>query len=390
MIKDRMMKTIQAAGNEHIEKVESITEKEFEQNYFSKQKPVIIVGGINQWEAISLWSPDYFKSLYFNKDVTIHIFDEDKLPKRTQIFKMQDAIDLICNNTSEEKYYLSQHSIYDEFKELLNDIALPTWANKDKAYTNNLWFGQAGNATILHFDVSHNFLAQVSGRKYIRLFPPNDAPYLYPFSPESKKNTHYSQILDIDNPDLMQFPNFIHAKAIQGIISSGDVLFIPSGWWHDVRSLDTAISVNFWWKPKPEECVMSHVLRHLAWYLYDNDSFSDIRNHNIDLIEYPTDSDVAKYLIEKNYKWLAILFIWNFFENQILPLAEKHNISVKNYKSNEFEVINNILSNINNNLSFDNERLKSALATVQLARDQNDCIISDYMIQNLLQLHNAV
>ena len=107
-----------------------------------------------------------------------------------------------------KKYYLSQYSIYEEFKELLDDFDLPVWAKKDKEYTNNLLFGQAGNATILHFDVSHNFLAQVVGRKYIRLFPPQDTLYLYPFPSESKKPTHYSQILDIDNPDNETVPKF--------------------------------------------------------------------------------------------------------------------------------------------------------------------------------------
>ena len=81
---------------------------------------------------------------------------------------------------------------------------------------------------------------------------------------------------------MKQFPNFKNVNPIEGIISPGDVLFIPSGWWHDVRSLDLAISINFWWKPKPEECLIPHVLKHLAWYLHDNNLFSDIRKYNID------------------------------------------------------------------------------------------------------------
>jgi ribosomal protein L16 Arg81 hydroxylase len=30
-------------------------------------------------------------------------------------------------------------------------------------------------------------------------------------------------------------------------LGPGDVIYIPRGWWHHVRTLDLSISVNFWW-----------------------------------------------------------------------------------------------------------------------------------------------
>jgi ribosomal protein L16 Arg81 hydroxylase len=378
------MKILLADGDGSIEQVESITQNEFEQHYFSKQKPVIIKRGVNQWKAVSLWSPDYFQSLYFDKEVSVHIYDEDKLPKLSKKYKMQDAINLICHNKSEEKYYLSQYSIHDEFKELINDFELPTWSNKNKEYISNLWFGQEGNETILHFDVSHNYLAQVIGRKHIRLFSPEDAPYLYSYPPESKKPTHYSQILDIDNPNYEVFPNFKYAKPIEGIISPGDVLFIPSGWWHDVRSLDLAVSVNFWWKPKPEECLMPHVLKNLAWHLYDNNSFTDIQRHNIDLRQFSNDLEVAKYLIIQDYRWLSVLFLWSFLENYIKNMAEKLNLLAKIDENMKTEAINNLIAKYNNNLALNTKVLINSLDILQLAKMQDNEVLSHKLIQNII------
>ena len=52
---------------------------------------------------------------------------------------------------------------------------------------------------------------------------------------------------------------------------------------------------------------------------------------NIILIssDYPSDLDVAKYLIEKNYRWLAVLFLWNLLERQIVISDEETNILFK-------------------------------------------------------------
>ena len=47
--------------------------------------------------------------------------------------------------------------------------------------------------------------------------------------------------------DIERFPLFVNAQPYHLILEPGDVLFIPPGWWHHVRSLDTCISVNYWW-----------------------------------------------------------------------------------------------------------------------------------------------
>ena len=36
-----------------------------------------------------------------------------------------------------------------------------------------------------------------------------------------------SEVLDIDNPDLTRFPKFANVQRYEGMLSSGDILFIP-------------------------------------------------------------------------------------------------------------------------------------------------------------------
>ncbi|KAJ1619721.1 hypothetical protein T492DRAFT_889889 [Pavlovales sp. CCMP2436] len=47
-------------------------------------------------------------------------------------------------------------------------------------------------------------------------------------------------------PDLKRFPLFASAEYLELLLAPGDVLFLPQGHWHYVRSLSTSVSVNFW------------------------------------------------------------------------------------------------------------------------------------------------
>ena len=51
-----------------------------------------------------------------------------------------------------------------------------------------------------------NVLAQVTGRKRVVLYPPQDADYMYMVGDKSA-------VLDIDEPDLVKYPLFRHARG---------------------------------------------------------------------------------------------------------------------------------------------------------------------------------
>ena len=45
-----------------------------------------------------------------------------------------------------------------------------------------------------------------------------------------------------------EFPGFLEAEYVEGVVGPGDMLYIPQGWWHFVRGLTPSFSVSFWWK----------------------------------------------------------------------------------------------------------------------------------------------
>ena len=97
--------------------------------------------------------------------------------------------------------------------------------------------------TPCHKDPTPNFLCQVLGQKYVRLYSSLYDEAMYPCS-GILRNT--SQV-DVESPDLSRFPLFSKAPYQDVILQPGETLFIPPGYWHYVRSLSVSISVSFWW-----------------------------------------------------------------------------------------------------------------------------------------------
>lgn len=78
----------------------------------------------------------------------------------------------------------------------------------------------------------------------VTLISPDQSGKCYPTN-----RTWYDGYSPIDtlNPDLAKYPFFADVVMLQAILEPGDMLYIPQGWWHDIRSLDPSISVSFWW-----------------------------------------------------------------------------------------------------------------------------------------------
>ena len=88
-------------------------------------------------------------------------------------------------------------------------------------------------------------LAQVVGKKYVRLAPPEAAACLYPFT--SGLTTNTSRV-DALAPDLEEFPRYADVPFLDCLLEPGAMLYIPPGWWHYVQSASSSFSVSFWWK----------------------------------------------------------------------------------------------------------------------------------------------
>ena len=110
-----------------------------------------------------------------------------------------------------------------------------------------LWLGASAQAeqksvTSLHCDFVHGFLCQIFGKKKVILYPPHEEKYLYPYR---AFNQYRSCWTGPDAVDYERYPSFKKANPIEVILTPGDSLLIPFGWYHCVYALDPAMSISY-------------------------------------------------------------------------------------------------------------------------------------------------
>lgn len=110
------------------------------------------------------------------------------------------------------------------------------------------WLGPIGTMTPLHCDFDDNIFAQIWGTKRIFLVPPHHDEFLYV---REANPVLFGSPFDPEQPDVDSYPLARQANAVEVIVEPGDMLYVPAGWYHQVRALTFSLSSNRWARGKP-------------------------------------------------------------------------------------------------------------------------------------------
>ncbi len=193
-----------------------------------------------------------------------------------------------------------------------------SWAGNLVPQQINMWMGTSVNGTSsgLHHDYHDNFYVLLRGRKRFRLYPPSLAKRMYTHGKisrifpngrivykgqqgiledgsneddvrewklsKSSEEDHIDEDQDFRHDDeeneSMQsntppsfsmvdislpiasiqerFPNFPHESFVECIVSAGETLYLPAGWFHEVTSMNDTqgkepghLAINYWLHP---------------------------------------------------------------------------------------------------------------------------------------------
>jgi hypothetical protein len=116
-----------------------------------------------------------------------------------------------------------------------------------------IWIGNE-TVTRVHYDLNENLICVVAGKRRVLLYPPEQLPNLYPGPFDRTIGGVPVGMVDPEHPDLERYPRFALAQdAVQiAELEAGDILYIPYGWWHQVRSLARFnVMINYWWDDAP-------------------------------------------------------------------------------------------------------------------------------------------
>jgi ribosomal protein L16 Arg81 hydroxylase len=235
-----------------IELINNLQQNVFHESFFHKT-PFIVRSAFSehvgaQWDAPSFPREQMGKQRVILSQSPTGLFAVKGSAVIHREMYFLDAMKTIeCRQAPEDFYYLQEASMDELLSNADTDLKIPIpdlLLSDDKVLQTNFWYGNAGCITQLHQDSIHNFFIQLKGVKEFVLFAPSDRAYLYPS--DELQLAHESQIRLAD-PDLSRFPLFAHATPYKYRLGPGDLLYLPPKWWHEVRTIENSISINYWW-----------------------------------------------------------------------------------------------------------------------------------------------
>lgn len=232
-----------------VDRRSGLDEREFVRDYREPRRPVVITDAARAWPLYGHGTPDYFRRRYGEHVVRV----------RGQDYRLGELIDLLDASTVDRPGpYPCKFEIAKTFRELLPEVT-PRFAyslpDRQAGFgmpqrlfgaVNNLeifFGGPGGEFPYLHYDVLrlHAWITQIHGDKEFTLYAPGQEHLLY-VNPEIPWQ---SSIQDHHHPDYERYPLFREAKCQKVVVRAGETLFLPCGWWHTARSLNTTISIAF-------------------------------------------------------------------------------------------------------------------------------------------------
>jgi hypothetical protein len=207
--------------------------------------PFLITGVVGRW-PLSALTPQTLRERFSHLHVRARVGDYINTafaPDRAmQDMTMLEYLELVADGAHELPPYLGNL----ELRELNSMCHWPAYF--DKLGPPRFWLGPAGTVTPLHCDYDDNIFAQIWGTKRIFLSPPHHDQFLYP---REANAILFGSPFDPEAPDYEKFPLAREALMIECIVNPGDMLYVPAGWYHQVRALTFSLSSNRWARALP-------------------------------------------------------------------------------------------------------------------------------------------
>ncbi|MBO9881278.1 cupin-like domain-containing protein [Xanthomonas sp. D-109] len=245
-----------------IPRISGVTEATFLSEYVRANVPVIVTDAMDDWRQPGRWTPDHLRRKVGGMEVQVY----DDL---FTLVDLEDLTDYLDRNFDQPDDAVATEYVraYVRFKDVdftwadrLFDALAAEWGHPyffprsgfvlPKSETapispvtdlfpyKGLFISGRGARTRLHRDpfLTEAMLCQFHGEKHVVFYAPQHAGVLM----------RDGTFVDPDAVDRTLFPRFDEARpAYDDILRPGEILFIPSGWFHDVRTLSDSISITW-------------------------------------------------------------------------------------------------------------------------------------------------
>jgi Cupin-like domain len=228
--------------------------------YVRDRTPVMLRGAALHARAIECWKTwNYFESAV-DGDTPCHV-EVGGNYAHSQICNIRFGDYLAYLRAFEERYgrsgkhvlpsedlvYLAQNDVFEGLHQDFDiaDFCTDHSLGEGRLYSTMIWIGPYGCVSPLHFDPMDNALMQFVGKKRVMMYPPGTNVYA-----GVDGNQFNTSPLNPEQPfDLSKYPLAAELPlCIECTMYPGDILYIPRKWWHHIRTVETSVSVNSWWR----------------------------------------------------------------------------------------------------------------------------------------------
>jgi len=249
-----------------IERIDAPSVGEFEARYVRRSRPVILRGAIDEWPALRRWSAQELKARFGDREVPVvrarggtHYDVAGGM--HYEAIRLGEYIERLTGGQPLDLYVLFR--VHEVLPELFDDIVVPPYCRDAGWLRSKFWFAAPGTRGPLHRDLPENLYAQVSGHKRFLLLDRRCTRMVY-------RHSFFSGVpnfspVDAEAPDLERYPLFRDAPLQVAELAPGELLYIPSFWWHQAAAGGVSISINLWWVRGPMVAVVRAAELFMRW-----------------------------------------------------------------------------------------------------------------------------
>jgi len=236
------------AGSAGIARIAAPLPEEFARQYVRRGRPVVLTGLTTGWRAAEDWTPERLAGDYGEAQVVAAMLADGRLlddAARGVVFERVALREFVASLHAGATTHYVMAPTWNFPPAFARDFVVPPYCAGAPHFRAKVWLGKAGTVTPLHRDVPHNLHVHLRGRKRWLLVAPAQSRHLYSRGLLSGMPNFSS--VDPEAPDYARHPRFREVEALEVTVGAGETLFVPHGWWHHTRSLDDAVSMNFWY-----------------------------------------------------------------------------------------------------------------------------------------------
>ncbi|XP_072221409.1 bifunctional peptidase and (3S)-lysyl hydroxylase JMJD7 isoform X2 [Leuresthes tenuis] len=234
---------------------------QFYRDWIGPNKPCVIRNAFSHWPALSRWTPEYLREKIGSKVISVAVTpngyadavvgDRFVMPEERQM-SFSSVLDILEGKVQRGGVFYIQKqcsNLLQELPELIDDLQphVP-------------WMSSA----LVHKDPYENLYCVISGEKHFILLPPTDRPFIpygvyQPAVYHEQDDGEFEVVdekasekvpwipLDPLDPDLERYPQYREARPLRCSVKAGEMLYLPSLWFHHVQQSHGCIAVNYWY-----------------------------------------------------------------------------------------------------------------------------------------------